>query len=110
MRLLSWMYRPRDGLLVPLGPPRYQLLVWAQVMDGRWHKAVRRATARAKLSTNVVQRSVRLRTSNILSLAHTHKKVCALVDLKMTFFCKILERLTRSVDVFMAFVTQAVIL
>lgn len=76
----------------------------------RDHVTLERCEHEAKLSTNVVQRSVRLRTSNILSLAHTHKKVCALVDLKMTFFCKILERLTRSVDVFMAFVTQAVIL
>ena len=75
----------------------------------RDHVTLERCEHEAKLSTNVVQRSVQLRTSNILSLAHTHKKVCALVDLKMTFFCKILERLTRSVDVFMAFVTQAVI-
>lgn len=34
----------------------------------------------------------------------TSKKFCALVDLKMTFL-QILERLTRSVDVFMALVT-----
>ena len=52
----------------------------------RAHVTLERCEHEPKLSTNVVQRSVQLRTSNILSLAHTHKKVCALVDLKMTFF------------------------
>ena len=32
----------------PLGPPRYWLLVRAQMIGGRWRKADRRATARVK--------------------------------------------------------------